>query len=301
MGPTPPSPSTNDKPPDQRNGHAHSDGSAIYPPPLTSVAAATARSDGGNDERDESDEDSSPNHSPNDTLLTLGERLNRQLQQGAVAPIDNSNNNAPPPSPFRHSIMNSNITSLTSANLLNSALERRRFSTPAKPDDAGNRIPGTATAGLTNSDEGWERMRRSRGHTPSSVMGQQGSAETEEEDGGRSNGHATDGDTSANGNTTNRPPPDIPASTKLTNNSDNNTTNDIGALSTSSTLVKQAQERRVYTAADLREIGNRTSSTTTGAPTEGWERVRRRPRVPHPPPPATTAATAQPLRRGQPT
>jgi hypothetical protein len=35
MRPTPPSPPANETPPAQRNGHAHGDGSAIYPPPLT--------------------------------------------------------------------------------------------------------------------------------------------------------------------------------------------------------------------------------------------------------------------------
>jgi hypothetical protein len=117
--------------------------------------------------------------------------------------------------------------------------------------------------------------------------GEGNAEEPDGEQGGGANGE--DGDMSANGNTTNQPPPDIPASTELTNNSDNNTTDDISAFSTSSTLVNQALERIVYTAADLREIGNRTLSTTAGAPTEGWERVRR-PRIP--PPPATTAATA---------
>jgi hypothetical protein len=309
MRPTPPSPSQDETSPHQSNGRAHSDGSAANPPPT--AIASTERSTNTNDATSESDEDgiasrSSLNHSPNDTLLALGERLNRQRQQADVAPIDNSNI-APSPSPFRHSIMNSNTTSLTSANLLNSALlERRRFSTPANPEDAGNRTPSTATTGLTTSDEGWERMRRSRGPTPSSVMGQQGSTETGEgDDGGRSNGHATDGDTSSVDNT-------APATSPSPEN-----------------LENPPLERRVYTDADLREIRTSASSITPTSSTEGWERVRlryppppnyrnanldgssdtrddsnaapppptegweivkRRPRIP--PPPATTAATA---------
>lgn len=261
MRPTPPSPSQDETSPHQSNGRAHSDGSAANPPPT--AIASTERSTNTNDATSESDEDgiasrSSLNHSPNDTLLALGERLNRQRQQADVAPIDNSNI-APSPSPFRHSIMNSNTTSLTSANLLNSALlERRRFSTPANPEDAGNRTPSTATTGLTTSDEGWERMRRSRGPTPSSVMGQQGSTETGEgDDGGRSNGHATDGDTSSVDNT-------APATSPSPEN-----------------LENPPLERRVYTDADLREIRTSASSITPTSSTEGWERVRLR----YPPPP----------------
>jgi hypothetical protein len=253
MRPTPPSPSQDENPPRQSNGHAHRDGSVANPPPT--AIASTERSTNTNDATSESDEDgiasrSSPNHSPNGTLLTLGERLNRQLQQGVVAPIDNSNI-APSPSPFRHSIMNSNITSLTASNLLNSALlERRRFSTPADPEDAGNRTPSTATTGLTTSDEGWERMRRSRGPTPSSVMGVQGSAETAveeegEEDGGKSNGNATDGDTPSVDNT-------APATSPNPENLENPTL-----------------ERRVYTDADLREVRTSAPSITPTSSTEG--------------------------------
>jgi hypothetical protein len=124
--------------------------------------------------------------------LTPGRLLDRRLQQGAVTPItgDTTNGNSANPlnivvsteSGFRHAITNnSNTTSLTSTNLLNSALLERRNSTPANLDDLGNGTPSAAATGLTGSPDGWERVRRSRGPTPSSVMGQRGSEETVEE------------------------------------------------------------------------------------------------------------------------
>jgi hypothetical protein len=241
MRPTPPSPPANETPPAQSNGHAHGDGSAIYPPPLTvaeptydgngdlmdpdrhyvtdhlgyqypwspnrdsdgirlipgtpawqanqqievnarnrvrssgsgsghttsgnTAVATTERSSDENDSMSDTDETgdeylSSANHSPGGTLPTPSTLLERQLQQGAAAPItgDSADGNTPHPSntvvastesTFRHAITNnSNTTSLTSANLTSSALLERGFFTPANLVDAGQRTPSAAATGL---------------------------------------------------------------------------------------------------------------------------------------------------------
>jgi hypothetical protein len=52
--------------------------------------------------------------------------------------------------------------------------------------------------------------------------------------------------------------------------------NDTTASSVSPNPITPAVERRVYTPADLREIGNTTLSVTPASSSEGWERVRLR-------------------------
>ena len=248
---------------------------------------------------------SSLNRSPDGTLLTPSNILDQQLRQGAGAPLGGEGGNGnsgdgdttngttsngndtttndtthiprhnifpTTESTFRHNIPTGGITTtaLTDSSLT-AALERR-FSTPANLGDIGMRAPNTGTTGLTTSTEGRERVRRSRGPTPgSSMVGQQGSAEGEQEEdedegeeeeegeGGverRSNGHGNgdqDGDEDGNGQR--------------------------NRSSTSPNATDSAPGRRVYPAADLHEIGQRTDSTPPDDhSTEGWARVRGRPR-----------------------
>jgi hypothetical protein len=269
MRPTPPSPSQNDGQPDQSNGHAHGDGTAVNGStptntntnlPLRPAATAAAQpSDDRNNAMDETDESgnvyrsSPPSDSPNGTPFTPSNLLSRQLRRGAVAVpwrawvAEGGNNTTHPPPPpsgvfptteslFRHAVPSSDTTALTATNLV-AALERR-YPTPANPDDAGTRTPSTATTGLTSSPEGWERVMRSRGPTPGSVMGQQGSVEEEEGE--------QEQQEDRNGTSASSTPP-------------NATT----------------PARRVYATADLHEIAQKTadSTVTPSSPTDGWRLV----------------------------
>ena len=84
MSPTPPSPSANETPPAQSNGHAHGDVTAINPPP---TAFATPSYDGNGDvmdpDRHHVTDDLgyqypwSPDHDANSTHLTQGMPINK--------------------------------------------------------------------------------------------------------------------------------------------------------------------------------------------------------------------------------
>jgi hypothetical protein len=223
-----------------------------------------------NDAMDETDESgneyrsSSPSDSPGDTQPTPSSNLNRLLNQGAVAPAlggesgsgSNDRNNAPRPSIFRHAVPSSGTTALTGTNLT-AALERR-FTTPANLDANGTRTPSSG-----DTADWRERVVRSRGPIPGSVMGQQGSVEEggdEEGDAERGvNGNGDqNGDREGNGE----------------GNSNGNTTNSSTASSASPNATTPA--RRVYATADLNGFRQTTDSTTPSSPAEGWGLVSAR-------------------------